>query len=113
MAILHADPTNTQSRTTLPPVQCTPWCERGNGHPDETHRADQVCMSRSERTPVGFGGANCETYVIGTQNGEPMVVLGVDDGDRYVELRLTVEQAERLLGRAARTVALAEQAVRA
>ena len=32
----------------VPPVECAPWCEDGDGHPDEHHREDQKCWSPSE-----------------------------------------------------------------
>ena len=35
-------------RRHLPTVQCAPWCEDGDGHPDEYHREDQKCWSPSE-----------------------------------------------------------------
>lgn len=31
-----------------PPVECAPWCEDGDGHPDEHNREDQKCWSPSE-----------------------------------------------------------------
>lgn len=30
---------------TIPPVECTPWCEYGDGHIDATEQGDQVCYS--------------------------------------------------------------------
>lgn len=32
----------------LPLVECQPWCEDGNGHPDYFHKRDQACWSPSE-----------------------------------------------------------------
>lgn len=55
----------------LPPVDCMPWCEDGDGHPHEIFRADQWC--RSEETvvfplahkrkdePDGFALSACRT----------------------------------------------------
>ena len=31
--------------STLPPVECAPWCEDGDGHPNAWHPADQWCGS--------------------------------------------------------------------
>lgn len=30
---------------TVPPIQCAPWCEYGDGHPEEFCREDQTCWS--------------------------------------------------------------------
>ncbi|WP_283604987.1 hypothetical protein [Mycolicibacterium poriferae] len=29
----------------MPPVECAPWCDYGDGHPGETCRGDQTCWS--------------------------------------------------------------------
>jgi hypothetical protein len=33
---------------TLPAVECAPWCTKGDGHADEVHPVDQVCMSHPQ-----------------------------------------------------------------
>lgn len=35
-------------RESMPPVECHPWCEDGDGHPDYFIRRDQACWSPSE-----------------------------------------------------------------
>jgi hypothetical protein len=37
----------TTERHTLPPIVCTPWCEDGDGHPDNFLREDQTCWGPS------------------------------------------------------------------
>jgi hypothetical protein len=31
---------------TLPPVECTNWCRKGDGHTDAKHPDDQYCFSQ-------------------------------------------------------------------
>jgi hypothetical protein len=31
---------------TLPPVECTSWCRKGDGHTDAKHPDDQYCSSQ-------------------------------------------------------------------
>lgn len=40
------------TRTTLPPVECTPWCRDGKGHTAARHPQDQCCMSESQRVSL-------------------------------------------------------------
>jgi hypothetical protein len=39
----------TATINTVPPVQCTPWCTDGSGHPDAEDPADQSCHSAGQR----------------------------------------------------------------
>ena len=34
---------------TLPPVQCTSWCDKGDGHTDADHPDDQFCVGEARR----------------------------------------------------------------
>lgn len=36
------------NREMLPPVECAPWCEKGDGHPNCFHESDQACWSPDE-----------------------------------------------------------------
>lgn len=38
--------------TTLPPVECTSWCQDGNGHTTAWHPQDQACMSETQRVSL-------------------------------------------------------------
>ena|SRR5215210_3347429 len=49
---------------TLPPVDCTPWCQAGDGHTSTTHQNDQWCFSEARRIDLGAMPLN-------TFNGEP------------------------------------------
>lgn len=44
--------TATQIETTLPAVQCTPWCRDGDGHTDAWHPGDQYCISESRQVAL-------------------------------------------------------------
>lgn len=35
-------------RPKLPPVECAPWCDTGDGHPDCFGKSDQACWAESE-----------------------------------------------------------------
>ncbi|MEP7369880.1 MAG: hypothetical protein ABI662_09510 [Dermatophilaceae bacterium] len=38
-----------QTSTTVEPIVCEPWCEIGDGHPDEGCREDQGCFGFEHR----------------------------------------------------------------
>jgi hypothetical protein len=44
MTTTHARPTG--------PIVCTPWCEDGDGHPNELFAEDQRCFSPSLRVEL-------------------------------------------------------------
>ena len=39
-------------QSTLPPVDCAPWCQDGDGHTDEHFPDDQYCSSETVRVPL-------------------------------------------------------------
>jgi hypothetical protein len=39
-------------RESLPPVQCAPWCEDGDGHTNARHVDDQWCSSTENRVSL-------------------------------------------------------------
>lgn len=41
-------------RPVLPPVQCAPWCWRGDGHPNEFAVEDQGCLSDGPAVDTGW-----------------------------------------------------------
>ena len=43
--------TETEIRQ-LPPITCQPWCEDGDGHPNEIFPEDQWCMSAEQTVQV-------------------------------------------------------------
>lgn len=42
----------------VPPVECTPWCEYGDGHPTETCREDQTCWSPAAYVDLSLESAS-------------------------------------------------------
>ena len=48
-----SDAASAESRmSTLPPVECAPWCEDGTGHTDAWHPADQYCRVQTDDIPL-------------------------------------------------------------
>ncbi|WP_027496247.1 hypothetical protein [Rhodococcus sp. JG-3] len=43
-------------------VQCTPWCCAGDGHPDETARADQNCFGIDEYVDMTLEEIEQDSY---------------------------------------------------
>jgi len=41
--------TTAEPRTTLPAVECAPWCDEGDGHTDERFVSDQTCSNKTQR----------------------------------------------------------------
>ena len=39
----------------LPPIDCAPWCEDGNGHTDAEHPDDQSCVAGYVEFPFARG----------------------------------------------------------
>ena len=54
MSIITHDIQNI-TEDTLPPVTCAPWCQQGDGHPDEFHVEDQTCWGTDARTVTADG----------------------------------------------------------
>jgi hypothetical protein len=83
--------------TTLSPVVCAPWCEDGNGHPDESMREDQTCSgpfrivehtSESDGTPQELGVYQCQepggpVHVRLVRNGAPGLALTLAEARQF------------------------------
>lgn len=46
---------NDTERHTVPPITCAPWCEQGDGHPDDILVEDQICWGPDSRTVTANG----------------------------------------------------------
>lgn len=108
MTIVACPDLPAQPRNPLPPVCCTPFCERGDGHPNEHHPDDQTCLGRSERVRLGWGGRGIETYVMGSTESDPVITFEAESPSGMVVFDLSVEQAERVIAMLTRQVAVAE-----
>jgi hypothetical protein len=99
-----ADKHNAEEHAVLivPPVQCRPWCEDQDGHPDMTDREDQFCATQTLRvenlahdhthdhvvtTPTGpvsvfpdcKPDAVCVYAKQDPDSAEPTIVVGLED----------------------------------
>jgi hypothetical protein len=71
---------STTVRETLPPVECTPWCEVGDGHTAERFPEDQRCtaetrevfLSRRPLVDMGEGKRQQDSVCVylGRENNE-------------------------------------------
>jgi hypothetical protein len=103
--------TSTTELPALPagPVDCTPWCEEGTGHPDAVFAADQTCFGPGRKTalslhPVleGHTMAPCGHWAdepdyanaYAMRNPGQAQAVAVQHGDGP-EMRMTPEEAER------------------
>ena len=101
----------------LPPVECQPWCDQGDGHPDQCFTSDQACWSPSDYVALSLermhveragefpqqigamarsrpgepGHVYVHLYDIQLHGSVPFPYKFLDHG-----LSLTVEEAERL-----------------
>jgi hypothetical protein len=101
----------------MPPVQCTPWCEEGDGHPNEAFREDQKCWSPAEYVDLSLHEAESDedfsqsVGVMARRNDAGTVVYvhlrdikqpydGIPFPYNYLDmsLHLTAEEAERIAG---------------
>lgn len=39
---------------TIAPIQCTSWCEKADGHPNEYSMVDQICNGPELRVPLSL-----------------------------------------------------------
>lgn len=74
-------------RVYMPPVQCTPWCDEGDGHPECGGVEDQNCWSTTKYVdfslePVLVEGENRFPHQIG------VMARRRADGRRHVYLHL-------------------------
>ncbi|WP_428830403.1 DUF6907 domain-containing protein [Cellulomonas endometrii] len=101
-----------------PLVDCHPWCTDGDGHPAESHPADQWCPTLTTSVALSFYPS--QECVDGTFAPETATVYGsgrhhlrrdevrVDHGDTEV-LRLTLDEAKALADALLATVSLMSQ----
>ena len=96
--------------TTLPLVDCAPWCHDGNGHTREIHPDDQYCMSAGatvhltrerllvmDENPVAHGLDFLRVYLTREHDARsPLVKMSHHDDP---SVSLTLGEAEEL-GRA-------------
>lgn len=120
-----------ESLKYLPPVECQPWCDIGDGHPQEWNRPDQACWTAgeyvdlSQEPPAEVDGDKVWPQTIGVltrrRPGETAHVLVHLDGVRILgpiqypynildhELLLTAEEAQRLAALLTAAAELAQQ----
>jgi hypothetical protein len=94
--------------STLPAVQCTPWCQDRNGHIDAWHPDGQWCSSENLRVSLN-GGDVLDTYLAKDPGAEPY--LGLSHNERTA-IKLTVTQARELRDALSELLATAERAQR-
>jgi hypothetical protein len=55
----------TTTNPTISPIICAPWCEYGDGHPNEPFPQDQTCWGGATYVPLSLEPADVD------QDGEP------------------------------------------
>ena len=101
----------------LAPVECHPWCDQGDGHPEQCFTSDQACWSPSDYVDLSLEPVHVERHAeFPQQIGVMARCLPDEPGHVYVHLwdielhgsvpspykfldhglSLTVEEAERL-----------------
>jgi Domain of unknown function (DUF6907) len=75
----------------LQPITCAPWCEAGDGHPNQRLREDQCCFGPEHRVPLShepdelFGEASTEQQYLNTylmrlaDDNSPRVFIGYNE----------------------------------
>jgi hypothetical protein len=99
------------------PIDCAPWCEAGDGHPDAAVPADQYCtsisfptlISREEQALYSDGTTRpAQATVYATRDeGEPAFVALVNQHDG--SMQLTPGEARELAATLRHAAWLAEQ----
>lgn len=110
---MHASSTVVRAPSGLPPVECAPWCEDGNGHADAVAVEDQFCASAAEevellRQPSEYPRelARLHTYLARERfeaephvqvvlQERPLVDLTVDEAAALAESLLRLVRAAR------------------
>ena len=81
----------TSTLLPLEPITCQPWCESGDGHPDQRLREDQCCFGPEHRVPLShepdelFGEASTEQQYLNTylmrlaDDKAPRVFIGYNE----------------------------------
>lgn len=104
-----------RNRWGVSPIECKPWCWLGDGHPNETHRIDQICYTEDHPVDLTLHDLVARSvydpdegrWVTGPyfvnvdarQNGyetQPEVRI-YSDVAGLVELRFTTEEARQLI----------------
>jgi|SRR5258705_6709993 hypothetical protein len=106
----------TTERPNVQPIECTPWCHSGDGHPNDWCREDQVCWSDAtyvqlSREPIhgdDYGDYPPRLGVMARRDREAAVVyLHLDDilirpgawpDVLHHCLSLTADEAKQLAG---------------
>lgn len=92
MSIITHDTPNDTKRYTVPPVTCAPWCEQGDGHPDEIFVEDQTCWGPDARTITANGELTATLCRRIGETTHVMVCIDPLDHDRpMAELYLSPE----------------------
>jgi hypothetical protein len=52
-----------RTNAIVPPVQCTPWCTDGTGHPDVEEPAEQSCHGAEQRIDLAPAAAHLRSSV--------------------------------------------------
>lgn len=105
----------------MPPVTCQPWCQEGDGHPQEVHPDDQQCSSTWQilhPAPAGWSheGAARDKLSIAAQRrpyidgGRPLVLIWSELHD--VETWLSPSDARALADELVNAARLIEEAGR-
>jgi hypothetical protein len=82
-------------RPPVPAIECTPWCERGDGHPPEIFASDQTCRGEQHVTPACINNEDDADRVAHRcgRGGYPNVCLNVYVRDTDIDVYLTIGQA--------------------
>jgi len=85
-------------RQSLPLVTCTPWCSKGDGHPDELSSKDQWCGL--EIADIGMcsdrgGDADSVTVHLQRVPGRPVEIVFLHEGPQD-ETRLMPDEARKI-----------------
>jgi hypothetical protein len=106
----------SETRATLPPIQCTPWCEQGDGHPNEVHPLEQYCASETvhvrltRENPIEGHLDDVSAYLVHDRfEAEPHVTVG--HNDQHVAA-MTLDEAEEYFRKGLLLVSAARAAAR-
>ena len=110
--------TATTERATLPPVECFPWCQYGNGHPNQTLADDQTCFTAETHIPGALlvHDPGCEdeeeyatVYAMAWAAGHRPTQIQVGRGED-IGMQLTIDEARQVAEAILRTIATVDGA---
>jgi len=110
--------TATTERATLPPVECFPWCQYGDGHGRDFLPEDQTCFTAETRIPGALlvhdpGCEDEEEYVsVHAQawaNGALPTMIHIGQSENY-GLAVTLDEAAQVARAILRTIATVDGA---